>query len=286
MKKWLFMLLILCGAIVSTLCVHNLYRIHKEKRTEEISAIARLPPSLARSLVLEFQGVTADYLMLKTLTFHGEKLIREEEITPSDWKMTLRAIQQIVNLDPRFWDPYVLAEMSLPWDANMVLETNNLLLRAAEYRLNDYRPYFYLWFNYFYFLNDPGRAAPYLEKSSRKPGAPQYFATLAARMHFYAGQTQSGILFLKEMISQTNDPAFKKNMQKRLDALKVLLLLERKVEEYKKRFNETPKNLQELIEQGLLPEIPPDPYGGRFIITQNGKVYTTSKLTQSDKKEK
>ena len=284
MKKWLATILIICGmAVSSIISIHSLYKIHKEKRTEEISAIARLPFAMAREMVLEFQGVASDYLMLKTLTFHGEKLIKEEEITRDEWMMTLRALQQIVNLDPRFWDPYVMAEMSLPWDANMVQETNELLHRAAEYRLNDYRPYFYLWFNYYYFLNDPGSAAPYLEKASQKPGAPSYFATLAARMHFYAGHTQSGILFLQDMIAQTDDPTYKKNMQKRLESLKKLLFLENKVAEFKKLFSKPPKSLEELVEKGLLSDIPQDPYGGKFFIMKNGKVYTTSKLAQPAK---
>ncbi len=39
-----------------------------------------------------------------------------------------------------------------------------------------------------------------------------------------------------------------------------------------------PLSLTELETAGLIDKIPEDPYGGEFILMEEGRVYTTSKL--------
>jgi hypothetical protein len=48
-----------------------------------------------------------------------------------------------------------------------------------------------------------------------------------------------------------------------------------------------PRNIQALITAGIIKEIPKDPYGGSYYLTEAGSVYTTSNLvfTQSDREK-
>jgi len=62
-----------------------------------------------------------------------------------------------------------------------------------------------------------------------------------------------------------------------------VLSLKDKVAEYLKLFGKRPEHLQDLISEGLLAELPADPYGGIFFITKDGHVYTTSKLVRAKK---
>lgn len=156
MKKRLFVLIFFLVALVSSyLSVHQLYELHSLRRSRVISNLIFLPQPALRLITLEFSGVISDYLMLKTLAFHGERLMARQKPTSDEYQQTYHAIQQVTNLDPRFWDPYVLAETTLPWEAGMVRETNELLLKAAKARSEDYRPYFFLWFNHSFFLKRP-----------------------------------------------------------------------------------------------------------------------------------
>ncbi|HVO65932.1 MAG TPA: hypothetical protein VMT12_05540, partial [Syntrophales bacterium] len=46
---------------------------------------------------------------------------------------------------------------------------------------------------------------------------------------------------------------------------------------YRDRFHVLPRNIDELSKAGLLTRIPRDPFGGKFYITREGKVESTSK---------
>lgn len=256
----------------------NLYSLHKERRNQNISSLIYMPQALLKASSLEFSGILSDYLMLKTMVFHGERLMLKQSLSSNEWQATHLALSRITDLDPRFSDPYVFAETSLPWDAGMVKETNELLLKGAKARTNDYQPYFFLWFNYSHFLKDQTTAAKYLEKSSRAPNAPVYFATLAARANFVANKTDNAVVFLEEILKETTDPTRRAWILKRLQALKVIAFLETHVREFEEKFSRYPTHLQELIDAKVLIKIPPDPYGGTFFITPKGRIYTTSKL--------
>lgn len=283
MKSWHCLLLLLVAGIMSISSVERLYDMHAGESKTKISRLIYYPDILVKIMSLEFPGAVADYLMLNTMVLHGEKMLAKTVVEPDEWQATYRALEMITVLDPRFIDPYILAETSLPWDAGMVEETNRLLVKAASVLTEDYRPYFFLWFNYSYFLQDNETAVAYLEKAARIPGAPSYFTTLAARMRFEAGSTLSGIVFLQEMLNNTMDAGTRAFLQKRLDALRAIAFLEKKVMDYRALYQKLPENLAQLVSRGLIESLPEDPYGGEFYIMQNGRIYTTSKLVQTKK---
>ncbi len=285
MRIWRDLLLFTAICVLSSYCASSLYQLHSENRKKVISHFSLLPEDLAKAMTLEFSGIASDYLMLKTLTYMGEKLMERQVTTHDEWQMIYRALVQISNLDPRFVDTYVLAQMTLPFDAGMVEETNVLLKKAAKILTDDYRPYFFLWYNYFKFLDNQERAAYFLAKAAIVPGAPNYFSTLAARMSLYSGKTYAGVVLLQEMIKDTNDPAQLKFLRRRLQALQKIGFLELKTQEFNKRFQNFPKKLQDLVDRGIITTIPTDPYGGTFYIRKDGRVYTTSNLVLT-KKEK
>lgn len=279
MIKAIFYIAILIS--ITSYSVTQLYTFHTERTDQNFSQLALIPGPIAKAASLEFSGVASDYLMLQTLAFLGEKLMNKQTPMKEQWQMIYKALDQVTYLDPRFLDPYVLAEMTLPWEAGMVLETNELLTKIIKVRQDDHRPFFFLWYNYFYFLKDPATAAQYLEQASKIPGAPDYYVTLAARSSFYGKQTEAGILFLEEMLSETNDPTRKKFLLLRLQALEKILFLEQKIQAYKEQYKTLPKSLEQLVEKGLINQIPDDPYGGVFYIADKEQVYSTSKLVLS-----
>jgi len=46
----------------------------------------------------------------------------------------------------------------------------------------------------------------------------------------------------------------------------------------KKGLEFSPDLLSDLTDKGLVESIPDDPYGGKFILLENKRVYTTSKM--------
>ncbi|RJX19228.1 MAG: hypothetical protein C4563_08345 [Desulfobulbus sp.] len=239
---------------------------------------------MIRAGSLEFKGIVADYLFLKLMVLHGERLLDRKELSKTERQISYKALLQITELDPRFWDPYLFAETTFPWEGEMVAETNELLERAVLALPNDYRPNYFIWFNYYYFIKDPKKAAPYMEKASRMQGAPEYFKNLAARMRVYSGELQAGIVFLQQVIRETSSASERELLEKRLFSLQALELLESAVREFKKKNSRLPADINELITGGILKKIPPDPYGGEFFLMESGRVYTTSALAHAKKK--
>ena len=274
--KGILMLVILVG--MASYCNTRLYTFHVERKDQTFSQLALIPGPVAKAASLEFSGVASDYLMLQTLSFLGEKLMNKRSLSKEQWHVIYKALDQVTWLDQRFLDPYVLAAITLPWEAGMVRETNDLLEKIIKVRPDDHRPFLFLWYNYFYFLKDPATAAQYLERAARIPGAPEYYANLAARSSFYGKKTQAGILFLKEIIQETNDPNRKQFLLLRLQALEKIAFLEQKIQEFKRLYNTLPDSLENLVEKGLIDRIPEDPYGGNFYIVDKEQVYSTSKL--------
>lgn len=271
---------------VYALAIPGVGRLQQQRRAAQTVYFAEIPPDLARACSLEFKGITSDFLMLQAMTFVGEKISVKENLSATEWHHLYRMLDEITTIDPRFWDPYLFAETMLAWQGGMIKEANRLLLKAAKYRTWDYQPYFFVGFNYFYFLKDSRKAAPYLRKASQIPGAPFYLQGLAARFSLYGNETKIAIHFLIDRLRETSDPRIRQYLAKRLQALQIIYGLEQKVIEYKRNHGTLPSSLEELVKQGLLRQIPQDPYGGKFFLMPDGRIYTTSKLVNDAKEKK
>ncbi len=285
MKRYLPLFLIFIFSTSSAFCTQQLSRLHSKKETISISYLAMIPESFADILALEFKGIISDYLMLNTLSFMGDKIMNKKDVEREEWTKVYHALKLIIHLDPRATDPYVLAETTLPWEPEMIEETNQLLLQIAKVQTHNPQPYFFLWFNHYYFLNDPETAGKYLQKSAKIPGSPTYYSTLAARMHMLAGHHTEGIHLLQEIINETTDPKRREFLNTRLYSLKILNFLETNILRYKKIYNKMPETIEDLVHHKVIKSVPQDPYGGTFFINEKGRVYTTSKLVKMKKEE-
>lgn len=267
-------------AIISILLNGSVYSNYEKYAMEKLNHQSEMPAIVTRSIAGEFDGVMADFYQFKLMSFMGMRLQFQTPPTYDEWYLMYNICLQTTHLDPRFWDPYQFAEMMLAWQAKMFKETNELLLIAAEARPNDFRPHYFLGFNYFYFLKDTARASHHMRLAAKQPEAPVYLKGLASRLSIYGNQTRLGIAFLKDLLATSSDPLITAYFQKRIDVLEILVFLEDKVKEFKNIFHVAPNNLSDLVENNIIKKIPTDPYGGEFTLLPNGRVYTTSKLVE------
>lgn len=251
----------------------------KRENLLNVSGIGYIVPSrLAGPASLDFKGIVSDLLYLKVSTFIGGKFIEKEKITPEYADVFYQAADVITDLDPWFWDAYLMNSIILAWDFNRTELANNLLKKASKNRTWDFNPPYYLGFNYFYFLKDNAAASSYLMEAVKRGGAPSYIAALASRLGIYQNQFGPVILFLEEQLKTTQNPAMAKRLEIRLRAVLILDRLERKVREFKTAYGYLPASLSDLIVGGMITHIPPDPYGGEFYVMENGRVFSTSNL--------
>jgi len=228
----------------------------------------------------EQRRALGDLLWMKvTLTYGREDF--DSTAKREDWNYLLRLTSRVIELNPSFFVPYLFAGTVLPWEAHMVDEANKLLERGTRNLPWDWRIYYFLGFNEFYFLGENEKAALHIMRASRLLNSPPYLIGLATRLLAKSGRTETAINFIQNILGQVENKKIRKELTLRLDALKKLKRIEEAVQEYAKRYGRYPNSIDELIMGGILKKIPKDPYGGKFYIKE-GKVWSTSSLRMSD----
>jgi len=269
-----------CLILLIALCpVSQKFLEKKRSSILEKSGMGYVIPSKFTALAsLEFKGIVSDFLYLKIATYIGGTIINKEMMNRNHADYFYNAADIITDLDPWFWDAYLMNSMILAWDFNRVDLANKLLKKATNYRTWDFNPPYYLGFNNYYFLKDNGTASQYLMEAARRGGGPSFLVPLATRLLVHQNNLTPAILLLEEQLKTTQDPLMMKHLQTRLKTIITLDKLEKKVKEYKKRYGRFPEKISDLISGKLIENLPEDPYGGEFYILTNGRVFTTSKL--------
>jgi hypothetical protein len=243
-----------------------------------------MPSSFSRILAFGYQGLLSDYQFLKTMSFVGDRAVAEQRLSVEDWDYLVASLDAVTDLDPYFLDPYILGQGLLTWEAGRVEDANQLLEKGIEHRSNDWLLRFYAGFNHFYFLKDNVKGGEYIMGAARKEGSPSFLPTLAGRLSYYGGQSKTGLLFLRELLADSNDPRMRARLEMRLTALERAVMLEEKLATFQKEQGRAAQSLDELVRAGYLDQLPPDPYGGQWIILKSGRVFSTSRFVPVEKK--
>jgi hypothetical protein len=280
MHRILPILVLLIAVVVYGLLFQGVWASREQVRSNTPAGYI-IPSKFSRILALGNQGLLSDYLFLKTATFVGGRSGSGEQLNEEDWQFVTSSLDVVTDLDPYFVDPYMLAEGLLAWDAGKPEEANRLLSKGMKYRTFDWRLPFFVGFNHFYFLKDYETASGFIMTASRLPGSPAYLATLGARLAYYGGKSKTALLFLKEMLAETDDVLLRSRLEMRMLALERAVAIEDALGKFKAQEGRSPEKLIELVTAGYLSELPLDPYGGRWRVLENGRVFSTSKFANA-----
>ena len=280
MHRILPILVLLIAVVVYGLLFQGVWASREQVRSNTPAGYI-IPSKFSRILALGNQGLLSDYLFLKTATFVGGRSGSGEQLNEDDWHFVVSSLDVVTDLDPYFVDPYMLAEGLLAWDAGKPEEANRLLSKGMKYRTFDWRLPFFVGFNHFYFLKDYETASGFIMTASRLPGSPAYLATLGARLAYYGGKSKTALLFLEEMLAETDDVLLRSRLEMRMLALERAVAIEDALGKFKAQEGRSPEQLIELVTAGYLSELPLDPYGGRWRVLENGRVFSTSKFANA-----
>ena len=177
----------------------------------------------------------------------------------------ISGLKQALTLDPYFEQTYLMAQGNLPWKSRMAAETIELLDISRRHRPWDWRPGFYMGFDYYYFLNDYAKASEAFLEAAKVKGAPVLLPFLGARFAVKSEQTSTAIVVLKHML---DDAALsdrdRLDLKQRLAALEGVQLLENAINQYKELNHTFPPELETLVEKNIIAKLPDNPYGGSF----------------------
>jgi tetratricopeptide (TPR) repeat protein len=248
----------------------------RDSRPPEVRLGFFPPAPVVKALSADQYQFVSHLISLRCLFYFGTLV--EEKGQVRDWNKLHRALYTSTRLDPYNMDAYYFSQAVLPWDAGKPQEAIDLLEYGFAHRTWDWYLPFFLSFDYAFFMKDYGKAGEYLTKAAELNPRAAWFATLAARYYYEGGRTALALAYLKELIPTARSEAIRKQLMIRAEALENILQLEEAIADFINRFQKAPKNLQELVDLGILNHIPEDPYGGTFYLDKEGKVRTTSKL--------
>jgi tetratricopeptide (TPR) repeat protein len=236
-------------------------------------------PQVLKAASGEHRPTVASLVVARVLFYFGTILeeLKGNVIIRPEFLNMFKTLQGAVHLDPYNMDPYYFAQAAFTWELGRVEEVNHLLEQGMAHRTWDPWLPFYLGFNHAYFLKDYPNAATYMKRAAEISGNPLY-AKLAARYFYESEQPALGLAFLETMIRTAKDKAVRQAYEMRRDALLAVMAIEAAIEAYRNLYDRFPSRLSDLVQTGLLAELPADPYGGSFYLDDQGKVRTTSQF--------
>lgn len=186
-------------------------------------------------------------------------------------------------LNPGHEDNYTTATALLPWEG-FVEPTQTILRRATEVRKGDvYAPFFY-GFNQLHFLKDGkgayeyGRiAAAYAQDEDTR----QALLAISAAWLERGSDPALAESVIAVLAGELRDPLLKEQLLLRAQRQQILLRLQQAADIYSERHGMVARALQQLVDDGLVTEIPPDPLKSvDFVIAPTGKVAFRQKPKQ------
>lgn len=173
-------------------------------------------PEFAKIMALGFDALLADYYWVQAVLLVGG------ETNPARHATQLgRFVDVVTTLDPWVDHPYRFAAVWLTETEEDVLAANRLLRRSFEYHPDDWRNYFYLGFNLFFYLEENAEAADVLLTASRLPGSPRYLPRLVARLRSESADIDAAAQFLQELVRTAPGEASAAEYQAALDEIEI-----------------------------------------------------------------
>lgn len=234
---------------------------------------------LIKQASLGMDAALASLLWVRAVIYFGSHYT-----TDKDYRWLAHTLDVATTLDPGFLRAYRIGGLLLSLEANHVDDSIKLLQKGIQHNPEDWSLRAAQGFNYFYFKDDPEKAAEYFHQAAELPGTPDHVQRLAARMYAQTGKVDVAMDYLASLAEAAKDETVRQalvNRYKELVIEKQKALLEAALQQYGERHGERPQTLEALVSAGIIQQLPPDPHGGQYIINpETGRVESTDEDPQ------
>jgi tetratricopeptide (TPR) repeat protein len=230
-----------------------------------LSAVSRRP-----EFAIGFRNVLADVAWLEAVQVAGNL-----KMAPADYDRLYELLNVEANFDPKFDIPYLLGGLVLGESPDHAQKALEVFERGKGEYPADWRFLFYVGYTAYFSLGETETAGKAMAEAARLPGSPAYLPGLASRMLSEARDPGAALALLETIVRQENDPARRAVLERRIREVTVerdLQALERAVESYREKMGVVPRELSDLVRAGILPGIPEEPNGGRYLMEPGGTV--------------
>jgi hypothetical protein len=242
-----------------------------QERPYDISVV---PSSrVLRWLSVGHPTLAANLLWLRAVQYIGEPRSAER-----GWSKLYPVVDAVTDLDPGHGYAYQVAGVVLG-SVGRTAESNAILEKGTRNVRDRYILPYLRAFNAFYYDDDWPTAGRFAEISARTPGAPEHVRQNVLAYYVKGKRADAAVAFLQQSLAEAKDPDTRKAVESQLrqalleqDAAR----LDDAIEEWRRRYVTGPIDLHQLVAEGLVREIPPDPSGGELYVGDDGRVRSTA----------
>jgi hypothetical protein len=230
---------------------------------------------LLKAMSLEYAPLMADIYWTRAVQYYGDKRAHEDPNFDLLWPL----LDITTTLDPQLLVAYRFGSTFLSEPPARGAGRPDLGVRLVERGIQANPEYWRLYedlgFIYYFDAKDYGKASEAFLEGSKKPHALFWMKVLAAKVAEQGESRETSVFLWNELYNSATDPQIKKNALMHLQLLRAQTdceHLDAIAGEYEKRTGRRPRNLRELIGEGLLPGAPVDPLGHAYVFGADGKA--------------
>lgn len=209
--------------------------------------------------------LAADLNVIRSATVGGG-------VTDSETYRIQAAIQRdAARLNPLHEDNYYIAAAIVPWQG-YVAEAQEILRLASNARSWDMMPPFFYAFNAAYFEHEYEKAGQWAEQAAQRAGGSNATAlrAMAAKWYERGDDPQQAIEMIERIKLLSQDAKVLPLLDARIQRLRGLKTLRAAAQAYRQQTGKPAMQLQDLVDAGVLADIPADPLKIGYLIDGAG----------------
>jgi hypothetical protein len=232
-------------------------------------------PRLVEKLSLEYAPLMGAIYWTRVVQYFGEKHRLHQTNLDLLWPL----LDITTTLDPHLMPAYRFGSIFLsdspPRGGGRPDLAVKLLERGIAANPDEWRLYQDLGNVYYFDTKDYAKASAAYAEGSKNPKAMIWMKVMAAKIAAEGESPETSYFLWLQVYQTTADAMVKANAEEHLKLMQVELDLKeinRLADEYEKRKGHRATQIGELVELGLLKEIPRDPAGYPYVLGEGGKA--------------
>jgi len=245
---------------------------------EERDELVLRSPKLIKRMSLEYAPLVGAMYWTRAVQYYGEKH-RLHQMRRGNLELLWPLLNITTTLDPNLIVAYRFGSTFLSdapprgaGDPDHAVE----LLRCGLQANPDYWRLYQDMGNVYYFdKKDYPRAAEAFAEGAKNPKAAIWMKVMAAKISAEGESLETSYFLWRDVYQTTKDPQVKRNAELHLRLVKVdldLRELNRRADEYQRRTGRRAAKMSELVQAGVLPQLPGDPDGYPYVLGEGGKA--------------
>ncbi len=234
----------------------------KHYNTEETTSLF-LPLPLLKFIMLKNAPAIAEFYLISGIM----QYVSENRNTP----FIAKELYSGYKVDPYIKETIFFLGNVLPIKKEEIKIAHKYLRLAASCGL-DWHIFLYIGYNLLFNLKEYEKATRFFYVASKLPGAKPYVQSMLIMAYYRKNDIKSALLYLTSLYKETDNPARKRLLLKKIEWLQNIIELNEKIKLFYKKEGRYPESLRELVDKGYISEVPKDPFGRGYYFDKKNKT--------------